>query len=84
MESDPHRRSRRQNPNGIAGGKAVIEGNFTLDEAKALATVINTGALPVELVKNYDQRVSATLGKDSLVQGLVRRHRRPRHRASST
>jgi preprotein translocase subunit SecD len=70
MESDPIV-DPEQNPNGIAGGRAVIEGNFSLDEAKALATVINTGALPVELVKNYDQRVSATLGKDSLTQGLI-------------
>jgi preprotein translocase subunit SecD len=69
MESDPIV-DPVKNPNGISGGSAVIEGNFSLSEAKSLATVINTGALPVDLVKAYDQKISATLGRDSLMQGL--------------
>jgi len=33
--------------------------------------VLKTGALPVKLVPTYQQQVSATLGKDSLRQGLI-------------
>lgn len=54
----------------IAGGRAEITGRFTLDEAKNLALVLQTGALPVEL-KVIDQRsIGATLGKASLQQAL--------------
>jgi len=69
MESDPVV-DPQQNPNGISGGKAEITGNFTVGEAKDLALVLNTGALPVTLEKIQSQEVSATLGKDSLMQGL--------------
>jgi preprotein translocase subunit SecD len=54
----------------IAGGRAEITGRFTLAEAKNLALVLQTGALPVEL-KVIDQRsIGATLGKASLNQAL--------------
>lgn len=54
----------------IAGGRAEITGRFTLDEAKNLALVLQTGALPVEL-KVIDQRsIGATLGRASLQQAL--------------
>ena len=33
--------------------------------------MLNTGALPVKLETAYQQEVSATLGKDSLNQGLI-------------
>jgi protein-export membrane protein SecD len=70
MESDPQV-DPRENPNGIQGGKAEITGRFTLSEAKDLALVINTGALPVTLTQIESQEVSATLGKDSLHQALI-------------
>jgi protein-export membrane protein SecD len=69
MESDPQV-DYNENPNGIQGSSALITGNFTVAEAKDLALVLNTGALPVTLQKIESQEVSATLGKDSLRQGL--------------
>jgi protein-export membrane protein SecD len=57
--------------NGISGGAEISGGNMTTQEAKNLAFVLNTGALPVKLETAYQQEVSATLGKDSLNQGLI-------------
>ncbi|GAB4243929.1 MAG: protein translocase subunit SecD [Thermoleophilia bacterium] len=54
----------------IAGGRAEITGNFTLDEAKNLALVLQTGALPVELKVLEQRTIGATLGKASLRQAL--------------
>ncbi|HYF95983.1 MAG TPA: protein translocase subunit SecD [Symbiobacteriaceae bacterium] len=50
----------------ISNGNAVITGNFTVDDAKDLAQLINGGALPVKLVLSENRVVSATLGADSL------------------
>ena len=70
MESDPIV-DYQQNPNGIQGGSAEIDGNFTTQEAKDLALVLNTGALPVTLTVAEQQQVSAVLGKDSLHAGII-------------
>jgi len=70
MESDPVV-DFKENPDGIQGTSAEITGNFTLQEAKDLALVINTGALPVTLHQIESQQVSATLGKDSLHEALI-------------
>ena len=70
MESDPIV-DYKQNPDGIQGTSAEITGNFTIQEAKDLALVINTGALPVTLHQIESQEVSATLGKDSLHEALI-------------
>ena len=51
---------------GIGGGSAQIEGVGTLGEAKDLALVLQTGALPVSFSQIERTDVSATLGKDSL------------------
>jgi preprotein translocase subunit SecD len=48
-----------------------ITGQFTEEEAKDLALVLNVGALPVELSKQNVETVSPTLGKTSLHQGLI-------------
>jgi preprotein translocase subunit SecD len=56
---------------GISGGAVISGGNMTMDEAKDLAFVLKTGALPVRLEAAYQQEVSATLGKDSLRQALL-------------
>ena len=72
MESDP--RIDYTDPtlrDGISGGAEISGGNMTVQEAKDLAFVLNIGALPVELTPAYQQQVSATLGKDSLNQGLI-------------
>lgn len=62
----------RQYPFGIDGqGGAQIQGNFTADEAQTLADQLNSGAIPIRLVPVSQKQVSATLGKESLRQGLV-------------
>ncbi len=53
------------------GGRAQISGNFTQRDAKDLATALKFGSLPVTLVPQTVQNVSASLGKDSLRAGLV-------------
>src|SRR5262249_43336738 len=57
-------------PDGIdpAGGGAQITGIASLSEAKNLALVLQTGALPVRFDTVARTDVSATLGKDSLKQ----------------
>jgi preprotein translocase subunit SecD len=55
----------------ITGGTGVITGSFTADEAKNLAVVLNSGALPVELARQEVKTVSPLLGKASLRQGLI-------------
>ena len=55
----------------ITTGKGNISGSFTDQEAKDLAIVINTGALPVELKPLTENDVTATLGRDSLQKGLL-------------
>lgn len=54
----------------ISGGRGQITGKFTVDEAKKLALVLNTGALPVKLDVAQQQTVGPTLGRDSLMQAL--------------
>jgi len=58
-------------PDGIAGGRAEITGLQSIQEAKDLALVLQTGALPVEFVQVERTDISATLGQDSLHQALV-------------
>lgn len=55
----------------ITGGKAQISGKFSLEEAKNLALVLQSGALPVNLVIERTRTVGPTLGRDSLNQALV-------------
>lgn len=55
----------------ITDGRAQITGQFSEQEAKDLALVLRTGALPVELERSQVQRVSATLGTASLRAGLI-------------
>lgn len=55
----------------ITGGQTSISGSFTPDEAKSLATVLQTGALPVKLVPQDTRTVGPTLGQESLRQGLM-------------
>jgi preprotein translocase subunit SecD len=52
-------------------GDAVIEGIETLDEAKDIALVLQTGALPVNLEIQESQTIGPTLGQDSLRQSIL-------------
>ncbi|HEY7003618.1 MAG TPA: protein translocase subunit SecD [Gaiellaceae bacterium] len=56
---------------GISGGQAEITGLDSVQEAKDLALVLQTGALPVEFVQVERSDISATLGSDSLHQALI-------------
>ncbi len=55
----------------ISGGSAEITGTFTLDEAKDLALVLQTGALPLTLEPVSQTAIGATLGKNALMQALI-------------
>jgi preprotein translocase subunit SecD len=54
---------------GIEGGQSRISG-LTQNEAKDLALVLRTGALPLTLEQSEVNKVSPTLGQDSLQAGL--------------
>lgn len=54
----------------IAGGKGEITGNFTADEAKNLATLILSGALPLNLTQLEVNAISATLGVEALDRAI--------------
>jgi len=60
-----------ENPTGIDGRQgAQISGNFTISSAQDLATILQTGALPVKLVLVSQSTVSATLGQQALDEGI--------------
>ena len=55
----------------ILTGDAVISGNFAQEEAKALSTQLNAGALPVPLTVLEQRVVGPTLGQESLQKSLL-------------
>mgnify|MGYP001128112267 CR=1 FL=1 len=59
----------------ISNGQAVITGQFSIQEAKELATLLNAGALPVPINLVEQQNIGPTLGREavqkSLIAGLV-------------
>ncbi|MCX7940571.1 MAG: protein translocase subunit SecD [Endomicrobia bacterium] len=65
VQSAPVIRSR------IPDGRAIIEGNFTIEEAKFLATVLRAGALPAPVKIIEERTVGPTLGRDSVVSGAT-------------
>jgi SecD/SecF fusion protein len=61
-----------QYPDGIdASNGSEITGGFTLTSAQNLADELQSGALPIKLELIAKSRVSATLGKRALSQGLL-------------
>jgi SecD/SecF fusion protein len=60
----------KQNPDGISGPNAEIDlgAGGSIKEAKDLALILQTGALPVSFKQIERTDVSATLGKSSLTQ----------------
>jgi protein-export membrane protein SecD len=54
----------------ITGGRAVVSGNFSIQEAQLLAQRLNAGALPVPIELISQQTVGASLGHKSLVASL--------------
>ncbi len=55
----------------ITGGKAVISGKFTVDEAQALAKSLSFGALPVPISLASTQTIDATLGAGVVHQSIL-------------
>jgi len=55
----------------IPDGHAIIEGNFTMEEAKNLAIVLRAGALPAPVKIIENRTIGPTLGKDSINAGLI-------------
>jgi preprotein translocase subunit SecD len=55
----------------ILDGRAVISGNFTLAEAKQMVSQLNAGALPVPVSLVEQRRVSASLGEESIRDGVI-------------
>lgn len=52
----------------ISGGNGVISGSYTVEEAKATATLLNAGALPVKAEIVETRTVGASLGDESIDQ----------------
>ena len=52
-------------------GRATISGTFTERQARDLALVLRYGSLPVRLVPQTVETISASLGKDSLSAGIL-------------
>lgn len=55
----------------ISGGSAVIEGNFTMDEAHDLAIILRAGALPAPVKILENRTVGPSLGQDSIEKGFL-------------
>lgn len=53
------------------GGRAVIEGNFTPEEARDLAVVLKAGSLPAPVEIEEERTVGPSLGKDSIQAGIT-------------
>ncbi|MCM8786533.1 MAG: protein translocase subunit SecD [Candidatus Omnitrophica bacterium] len=54
----------------ITSGQAEITGDFSLDEARLLTAVLNSGALPIPLIVEEERSVGPTLGSDSIRRGI--------------
>ncbi|MBO9532841.1 MAG: protein translocase subunit SecD [Solirubrobacteraceae bacterium] len=62
----------QRNPDGISGDTgAEISGSLTLSEARELADLLRSGALPVNLQQLSQSQVSATLGQKALDKAVV-------------
>lgn len=60
------------NVNGpINQGSTEISGNFTIDEAKSLAGLLNGGALPAPCVIKEQTKVGPTIGAENSRAGLI-------------
>ena len=55
----------------ITGGTGQITGDFTFQEATDLATIIQAGALPADVIVVEERQVGATLGQDSIEAGAT-------------
>ncbi len=56
---------------GRITSSAVITGDFTKEEAKSLANLINSGSLQANLVEEYSTTVGASFGEEALSNSLI-------------
>jgi len=54
----------------ILNGEARIRGDFSVDDARLIVTVLNSGALPIPLVVEEERSVGPLLGSDSISRGI--------------
>lgn len=54
----------------ILDGRAIITGEFTVEEAKNLSIQLNAGALPVNIEVIEQRTIGASLGQDSVQQSI--------------
>ena len=54
----------------ISGGQAIIEGSFTIDEAKETVGRLNSGALPIPIELISTNTIGPTLGQDAVNAGV--------------
>jgi SecD/SecF fusion protein len=55
----------------ISGGGSQITGNFTIEEAKDLANILNAGSLPAPVKIVEETIIGPTLGKQAQVEGIA-------------
>lgn len=55
----------------ISDGRAIIEGNFTIESATELSNLINGGALPLELKEVQSSVIGPTLGLEALDKSIL-------------
>ena len=55
----------------ISGGKARITGRFTTEDARDLAIVLRSGALPAPLILEEERSVGPSLGAESIRSGMI-------------
>lgn len=54
----------------ISGGQAIIEGAFTIDQAKETVGRLNSGALPIPIELISTNTIGPTLGQDAVDAGV--------------
>ena len=54
----------------ITGGRAVITGEFSLDDAKKLSIAINSGALPVSISLVEQRNIGPSLGAEQIEKSV--------------
>ncbi|MFH1258381.1 MAG: protein translocase subunit SecD [Elusimicrobiota bacterium] len=54
----------------ISDGQAIIEGNFTIEDARDLALVLRAGALPAPVNIIENRTIGPSLGEDSVRKGV--------------
>jgi preprotein translocase subunit SecD len=54
----------------IGGGEAIIEGRFSMEDARDLAIVLRAGSLPAPIKILEERTVGPSLGQDSINKGI--------------